>query len=173
MNFLELMNPHLRSVKPYIPGKPIEEVRREKNIEGEIIKLASNENPYAPIEEVRQAIIEELSQINRYPNSGCYDLCNELAAFYGVKPSQIFVGNGSNEILDLLARAFVKADDEIVYPWPSFIVYPIVTQISGAKAVEIPLRDYRLDMDAMAEAVNKKTKLVFVCNPNNPTGTYV
>lgn len=173
MNFLDMMHEHLRSVKPYVPGKPIEELRREKNLVGEIIKLASNENPYGPIDEVRQAIINELSQVNRYPNSGCYDLCNELAAFYSVKPSQVFVGNGSNEILDLLVRAFVGSGEEIVYPWPSFIVYPIVTQLVGAKAIEVPLRDFRLDMEAMASAVTRKTKVVFVCNPNNPTGTYV
>ncbi len=173
MSLMDLMQAHLRSVKPYVPGKPIEELRREKNIVGEIIKLASNENPYEPIEEVRQAILEELSQVNRYPNSGCYSLCNELAAHHGVRPGQIFVGNGSNEILDLLVRAFVNPDEEIVYPWPSFIVYPIVTQLAGVRAVEVPLRDYRLDMAALGAAVTKKTKIVFVCNPNNPTGTYV
>ncbi len=173
MSLMDLMQAHLRNVKPYVPGKPIEELRREKNIEGEIIKLASNENPYEPVEEIRQAIIDELSQVNRYPNSGCFHLCNELAAHHGVKPGQIFVGNGSNEILDLLVRAFVGPDEEIVYPWPSFIVYPIVTQLAGVPAVEVPLRDYRLDMPALRAAVTRKTKIVFVCNPNNPTGTYV
>lgn len=173
MSLMDLMQAHLRNVKPYVPGKPIEELRREKNIEGEIIKLASNENPYEPIDEVHRAIIEELSQVNRYPNSGCFHLCNELAAHHGVRPDQIFVGNGSNEILDLLVRAFVSPGEEIVYPWPSFIVYPIVAQLAGVTAVEVPLRDYRLDMAALRAAVTKQTKIVFVCNPNNPTGTYV
>ena len=173
MAIMDLMQPHLRNVKPYVPGKPIEELRRERSFEGEIIKLASNENPYEPIDEVRQAIIEELSQINRYPNSGCYNLCVELGKYHGVNPGQIFVGNGSNEIIDLIVRAFVSGDEEIVYAWPSFIVYPIVSQLAGVKAVEVPLKDYRLDLAAMRSAVTRKTKLVIICNPNNPTATYV
>lgn len=173
MSLMDLMQPHLRNVMPYVPGKPIEELRRERNIQGEIIKLASNENPYEPIEEVRQAILDEMTQINRYPNSGCFYLCEELARHHGVTPAQIFVGNGSNEILDLLVRAFVSPDEEIVYPWPSFTVYPIVTQIAAVKAEEVPLRDFRLDLPAMRARVTKKTKIVFICNPNNPTGTYV
>ena len=173
MNIMDLMQPHLRNVKPYVPGKPIEELRRERDIEGEILKLASNENPYEPLPEVRQAIIDEISQVNRYPNSGSYDLCIELGAYHGASPSQVFVGNGSNEILDLIVRAFVNPDESIVYANPSFIVYPIVTQLAGVKAIEVPLKDYRHDLQAMREAITPKTKVVFVCNPNNPTATYV
>jgi len=173
MAIMDLMQAHLRNVKPYVPGKPIEELRRERSIEGEIIKLASNENPYEPIDEVRRAIIEELSQINRYPNSGCYNLCVDLGKYHGVSPGQIFVGNGSNEIIDLIVRAFVGGDEEIIYAWPSFIVYPIVSQLAGVKAIEVPLKDYRLDLAAMRSAVTRKTKLVIICNPNNPTATYV
>jgi histidinol-phosphate aminotransferase len=173
MNIMDLMQPHLRNVKPYVPGKPIEELRRERDIEGEILKLASNENPHEPLPEVRQAIIEELSQVNRYPNSGCYDLCIELGAHHGVSPSQIFVGNGSNEILDLIVRAFVSPDEDIVYADPSFIVYPIVAQLAGVKALEVPLKDFRHDLPAMRAAITPKTKVVFICNPNNPTATYV
>ncbi len=173
MSIIDLMQPHLKNVKPYVPGKPIEELRREKSFEGEVIKLASNENPYEPIEEVRQAIVEELSQVNRYPNSGSYYLCIDLGKYHGVRPDQIFIGNGSNEIIDLIVRAFVNPDEEIVYPFPSFIVYPIVSQLAGVKAVEVPLKDYRLDLVAMREAVTAKTKIVFICNPNNPTATYV
>jgi len=170
---MDLMQPHLRNVKPYVPGKPIEELRREKNIEGEIIKLASNENPYEPIDEVRRAIIDEIAQVNRYPNSGCFHLCNDLAQHHGVSASQIFIGNGSNEIIDLIVRAFVNRDEEIVYAWPSFLVYPIVSQIADVKAVEVPLKEYRHDLAAMREAITRKTKVVFICNPNNPTATYV
>jgi len=173
MNIKDLMQSHLRNVKPYVPGKPIEELRREKNFDGEIFKLASNENPYPPIEEVKRAIIDEISQVNRYPNSGSYYLCHELAQYHNVDTGQIFVGNGSNEIIDLLVRAFVNLGEEIVYPFPSFIVYPIVTQIAGVKPIEVPLKDYRLDLQAMKRAVSKKTKMMIVCNPNNPTGTYV
>jgi histidinol-phosphate aminotransferase len=173
MGFEDLMQPHLKNVKPYVPGKPIEELRRERNLEGEIIKLASNENPYAPIDEVKQAIIDELPKLNRYPNSGSYYLARELAEYLGVEADRIFVGNGSNEIIDLLVRAFVTRGDEIVYPFPSFIVYPIVTQLAGVKAVEVPLIEYRLDMQAIKQSINQNTKVVFICNPNNPTGTYV
>lgn len=173
MDFQELMRPHLKKVRPYVPGKPIEELRREKNFQGEIAKLASNENPYPPFKEITDVIIEELEQLNRYPNSGSYYLCRDIAERYGVDPKQIFVGNGSNEIIDLLARAFINPDDEIVFPFPSFIVYPIVSQLMGVKAIEVPLKDYRLDLEAVKEAITHKTKIVFICNPNNPTGTYV
>ena len=173
MNIMDLMQPHLRNVKPYVPGKPIEELRRERDIEGEILKLASNENPYEPLPEVRQAIIDEIANVNRYPNSGCYDLCMELGSFHGVSPGQIFVGNGSNEILDLVVRAFVCPDENTVYAHPSFLVYPIVAQLAGVKGIEVPLKDYRHDLPAMRAAVTSKTKVVFICNPNNPTATYV
>ena len=173
MDFKAMMPPHLRNVKPYVPGKPIEEVRREKKFEGEIYKLASNENPYAPVEEVRRSIIDEIEQLNRYPNSGSYYLSRDLAEKYNLNTDQIFVGNGSNEIIDLLVRAFINPGEEIVYPFPSFIVYPIVTQLAGVKAVEVPLKNYRLDLKALRDSVTKKTKIIFICNPNNPTGTYV
>ncbi|HER43659.1 MAG TPA: histidinol-phosphate transaminase [Candidatus Eisenbacteria bacterium] len=173
MDFKKLMRPHLKNVRPYVPGKPIEELRRERNFTGEIAKLASNENPYPPVREVIDAITAELGQLNRYPNSGSYYLCADLAEFLGVEPGRIFVGNGSNEIIDLLARAFINPTDEIVYPFPSFIVYPIVAQLMGVKAVEVPLVDYRLDLAAMKTAITPRTKIVFICNPNNPTGTYV
>jgi histidinol-phosphate aminotransferase len=173
MDFKAMMPPHLRNVKPYVPGKPIEEVRREKNFAGEIHKLASNENPYPPAREIQQAIIDEVKQLNRYPNSGSYYVCRDLAEKYNVKPDQIFVGNGSNEIIDLLVRAFINPGEEIIYPIPSFIIYPIEAQLAGVKAVEVPLRNYRLDLEAMRSNITRKTKIVFICNPNNPTGTYV
>lgn len=173
MDIKDKLQPHLKSVKPYVPGKPIEELRREKQFEGEIVKLASNENPYPPIDEVMQAIQRELSNINRYPNSGCFYLTRELAEYLGVDHDQIFVGNGSNEIIDLFVRVFAKSDEEIIYPFPSFIIYPIVAQLAGVKAFEVPLKDYRLDLEAIKQRVTLKTKIIFICNPNNPTGTYV
>lgn len=173
MDFKDLMQPHLRDVKPYVPGKPIEELKREKSHLDEIIKLASNENPYPPVEEVKKAIIRELDQLNRYPNSGSYYLTRELAEFYSLDNNQLFVGNGSNEIIDLLVRAFINPHDHIVYPFPSFIVYPIETQLAGVKATEVPLQDYRLDLPTMKNSITNDTKMIFICNPNNPTGTYV
>ncbi len=173
MDFKKLMQPHLKRVKPYVPGKPIEELRRERNIGSEIIKLASNENPYQPLDEIKRAIIDELDNVNRYPNSGSHYLSLELSERHGLEHGQIFVGNGSNEIIELLVRAFVKPDENVMYPYPSFIAYPLIVHQAGVGEVKVPLSDYTLDLEAMRSAVNRKTKMVFVCNPNNPTGTYV
>ncbi|MBN2184571.1 MAG: histidinol-phosphate transaminase [Candidatus Krumholzibacteriota bacterium] len=173
MQIKSLMKPHLRKVKPYVPGKPVEELRREKNIEGEILKLASNENPYEPIDEIREAIIEEIAQIGRYPNSGSHYLCRELADHYGLAPENIFVGNGSNEILDLLVRAFIESGGEVIYPFPSFIAYPLICQQAGINDIKVGLVDYRIDLETILRTITPDTKMIFICNPNNPTGTYV
>lgn len=173
MDFKELLLPHLQNVRPYVPGKPIEELRRERNIEGEILKLASNENPHEPLDAIREAIVAEISQLNRYPNSGSYYLVRDIAAHLGVEPERVFVANGSNEILDLMVRAFVGPGDEVVYPYPSFLVYPIVSQLVAAKTVEVPLKDYTIDLQAVREAMTQNTRMVFICNPNNPTATHV
>jgi histidinol-phosphate aminotransferase len=173
MDFTKLMQPHLKKVKPYVPGKPIEELRREREIEGEIIKLASNENPYKPLDSIMQAVIRELDKVNRYPNSGSHYLSLELAEKHGLHQEEIFVGNGSNEIIELLVRAFVDKSENVLYPYPSFIAYPLIIHQAGVGEIKVPLRDYTLDLPAMIQAVNQNTKMVFICNPNNPTGTYV
>ena len=173
MAFKKLMQPHLMNVKPYVPGKPIEELRRERNIEGDIIKLASNENPHQPLDEIKRCIIEELDNINRYPNSGSHYLSIELSEKHGLDQNQIFVGNGSNEIIELLVRAFVRPDENVMYPYPSFIAYPLIVHQAGVGEIKVPLKDYTLDLTAMKAAINQKTRMVFICNPNNPTGTYV
>jgi histidinol-phosphate aminotransferase len=173
MSVKDLMKQHLQNVKPYIPGKPVEELRREKNIKGQIVKLASNENPYEPMDEIKQAILSEIDQLGRYPNSGSHYLSHELAEAHDVEPDQIFVGNGSNEILDLLVRAFVNPGEEAAYPFPSFIAYPLICQQAGVAEIKVPLKDYRLDLVALKESLTPATKMVFICNPNNPTGTYV
>jgi histidinol-phosphate aminotransferase len=173
MDFKKLMQPHLKNVKPYVPGKPIEELRRERDISGDIIKLASNENPYQPLEEIKRAIIDELDSVNRYPNSGSHYLSLELSEKHGLEQGQIFVGNGSNEIIELLVRAFVRQDENVMYPYPSFIAYPLIVHQAGVGEIKVPLSDYTLDLVAMRNAVNQKTRMIFICNPNNPTGTYV
>jgi len=173
MDFKSLMRPHMKDISPYIPGKPIEEVRRELGIKGEIIKLASNENPYQPLPEILEAIQEESRQVNRYPNSGSHYLSNDIAEHLGMDPSGIFVGNGSNEIIDLLVRGFVNPDEEVIIPYPSFIAYPLIIHLAGVKEVKVPLKDYRLDLKKMKKSITSKTKMVFICNPNNPTATYV
>ena len=125
------------------------------------------------MDEIKQAILSEIDQLGRYPNSGSHYLSHELAEAHGVEPDQIFVGNGSNEILDLLVRAFVNPGEEVAYPFPSFIAYPLICQQAGVTEIKVPLKDYRLDLVALKESLTPATKMVFICNPNNPTGTYV
>ncbi len=158
---------------PYQTGKPIDEVAREMGL-GKIVKLASNENPLGLSPLARDAAQSALERVNRYPDGGTYELRNKLAEKHQVSPEMIVLGNGSNEILELLVQLLPGEDEETLYGWPAFIVYRLATLAHGAKGVEIPL-DHRLrhDLKSMAAAVTSKTRIVFVANPNNPTGTYV
>lgn len=168
----QLANAQILELEPYQPGKPIEELERELGIRG-AIKLASNENPWPPSPRVLETLREALTTLNRYPDGSGYYLRQALAKRHGVSPEAVILGNGSNELLELLARAFVRPGEEVVFPHPSFVVYPLIAQAVGASRVAIPLRDHRLDLEAMAHAITPRTKLVFVANPNNPTGTIV
>ncbi|TNF46159.1 histidinol-phosphate transaminase [bacterium] len=168
--------PAHRSVEdlmPYQTGKPIEEVAREMGLE-KIVKLASNENPLGLSPLARDAARSALEKINRYPDGGMYELRNKLAQKHQVSPDVIVLGNGSNEILELLVQLLLGEDEETLYGWPSFIVYRLATLAHGARGVEVPLDEgLRHDLKSMAGAVTPKTRIVFVANPNNPTGTYV
>jgi len=159
-------------VKPYVPGKPIEEVRREFNLK-DVIKMASNENALRPSRKALRAAKRALSSINRYPDGGCFYLKKALALKLGVKPYNIVVGNGSDEIVVLALRAFVKKGDEVIIAKPTFLVYEIASQIHGAKMKFAPLKDYRYDIRGMVKLISKRTKLIFIANPDNPSGTYV
>ena len=161
---------HILSLKPYVPGKPIEEVERELGIHGSI-KLASNENPIGPSPLALEAIKGEMSNLHRYPEGSGIRLKEALARKHGVAPDQIILGNGSNEVIELLARAVLSPGDEAVMGDPSFVVYALVTQAVGARLVKVHLREGVHDLPAMAGAVTEKTRIVFVANPNNPTGT--
>src|SRR5881296_410917 len=165
-----LANEHILGIAPYEPGKPIEELERELMIHNPI-KLASNENPLAPSDRVQQAIIAALSQLNRYPDGSGFYLRQALAKKHGVSPDQVVLGNGSNELIELLVRAFLRPGDEAVVPHPSFVVYPMVVQAAGGVRVMVMLKDHRLDLEAMARAITPMTKIVFIANPNNPTAT--
>ncbi|HEV8310985.1 MAG TPA: histidinol-phosphate transaminase [Methylomirabilota bacterium] len=167
-----LANEPILDVAPYEPGKPIEELERELGIAG-AIKLASNENPLPPSPGVLAAIRQVLGNLNRYPDGSGYYLRQALAKRHGVAPDAIVLGNGSNELLELLARAFVRQGEEVVFPHPSFIVYPSIVQSVGGIRVVVTLKDHRLDLPTMARAITPLTKLVFIANPNNPTGTIV
>ncbi len=156
----------------YEPGKPIKYVARELGLEvAGIIKLASNENPFGPSPRAVAAATRALAQGELYPDGGCYDLRQKLAQHHGLGPEQFVVGNGSNEIIELLGHVFLGPGDEVVMGNPAFVVYKLVTLLFGARAVEVPLRSWRHDLPAMAAAVTPRTKLVCVCSPNNPTGT--
>ncbi|MCJ8313031.1 MAG: histidinol-phosphate transaminase [Saccharospirillaceae bacterium] len=162
----------VQKLMPYIPGKPVEELERELGIEN-IVKLASNENPLGPSPKVIEAIRQALPDLTRYPDGSAYRLKNKLAEKLNINSDQITIGNGSNDVLELIARAFLTAEDEVIYSQHAFAVYPIVTQAVGAKAVVTQAIDWGHDLDAMEAAITSKTKIIFIANPNNPTGTWI
>jgi len=168
----KLVSDEIESLTPYPPGKPIEEVEREYGIRGSI-KLASNENPLGPSPKAVEAITRAIKNLHRYPDGGCYYLKERLAGFLKVKPENLIIGNGSNEIIELVVKTFLRSGEEAVMANPSFAVYPLVVQVAGGKAIQVPLRDLTHDLEAMASAITTKTRLVFIANPNNPTGTIV
>jgi len=167
-----LANEHILGIAPYEPGKPIEELERELMIQNPI-KLASNENPLSPSDRVQKAIVAALASLNRYPDGSGFYLRQALAKKHGVMPDQIVLGNGSNELIELLVRSFLRPGDEAVVPHPSFVVYPMIVQAAGGVRVMVMLKDFRLDLEAMARAITPMTKIVFVANPNNPSATIV
>ncbi len=171
-NFIDLASPGAKALKPYQPGKPIEELQRELGIK-DVVKLASNENPLGPSPFVLEAIQKQLLETARYPDGNGFVLKNALAQHLGINADQITLGNGSNDVLEMIARTFASADDEIVFSQHAFAIYPIVTQALNAKAVRVPAKHWGHDMDAMLAAVTEATKVVFIANPNNPTGTWV
>lgn len=164
--------PTIDRIQPYIPGKPIAEVKRELGLT-EVIKLASNENPLGPSPLARKAVAEGLHELHIYPDGACTDLKQALAERLDIATDMILVGNGSDEVIKLLAEAYLEPEDEVVFADPTFSEYAYATRLMGAKEVRVPLRDDVHDLDAMAAALSPKTKMVFICNPNNPTGTIV
>ena len=168
---LSLVNEGVRGLSPYQPGKPIEELERELGL-SHIIKLASNESPLGPSPKARAMAMVELDELSRYPDGSGTELRGALADIHGVTAESVTLGNGSNDILELAARLFVSAEHEVVFAEHAFAVYPLVTRAVGARAVEVPARDYGHDLAAMADAIGARTRLVFIANPNNPTGTW-
>ncbi len=164
--------PNIASLVAYPPGKPIEELERELGIKGSI-KLASNENPLGPSPKAVEALRGALSGLNRYPDGSCYYLKEKLSSRLGVSPDELIFGNGSNEMIELVIRAFLRPGDEAVMGAPSFAVYPIAVKAGGGVSVAVPLKEMRHDLVAMAAKVTEKTRTVFIANPNNPTGTMV
>lgn len=169
----EFFKEHIHSIRPYEPGKPIKELEREMGLR-RIIKLASNENPLGPSRKALRAVRRALAEIHLYPEGASPELVQKLSEELSVTPNQILIGNGSNEIIELLARGFLSKGDEVISSEYSFLVYPILTQVCGAKFVQVPMtKDYRYDLKGILNAITERTKLIFIANPNNPTGTYV
>jgi len=158
-------------LSPYQGGKPIDELARELGLKN-ITKLASNENPLGVSPAVKEAVFNSLSSINRYPDGNCFELKKAIAEKLAVMPDMVSLGNGSNELLELIARVFVsKKTDEVIFSQYAFVVYPLVTQALGATAKISPANNYGHDLNSMLSLISKNTKLIFVANPNNPTGT--
>lgn len=165
---------YVRAISPYIAGKPIAEVAREFGLdEARIVKLASNENPLGMPDSARRAIERASAELGRYPDSNGFELKAALAARYRVPERWITLGNGSNDILELAAHAFVERGQTVIYSEYAFAVYALAAQGVGARAVVTPARDYGHDLDAMAAVIDAQTRLIYVANPNNPTGTFI
>ena len=168
----DLTPEYIRSISPYQPGKPIADLERELGLT-HIIKLASNENPLGPSPLAVVAIEKVMSELARYPDGNGFELKTNLAARHHVKQEQIILGNGSNDILEFVARTFLGNGSSAVFSKHSFAVYPLVTQDVGAVGIEVPAHEFGHDLDAMVAAIRPDTRVMFIANPNNPTGTFV
>jgi histidinol-phosphate aminotransferase len=162
----------LANLKAYQPGTSIQEARRQVK-RSKIIKLASNENPLGMSPKAKQAVRAALGSLHRYPDATCRTLRLKLAKQLKVQPEGLVFGNGSDEVLTLAMKAFLEPGDEVLVAYPAFLIYELQAQAHGAAFRRVPLKDYRYDLPAMRAAINSKTKLVFIANPDNPTGTYV
>lgn len=170
MKIVEHVPEYIRSLIPYEPGKPIEEVEREYGISGSV-KLASNENPLGPSPRALAVLRERLPELHLYPDGDCFYLKRALAQKLGVQPDRLIFGNGSNEIIELAARTFMRPGDEAIMAEQAFVVYELIVQAVGGKRKTVPLKNFTHDLAAIADAVTPQTRLVFLANPNNPTGT--
>ena len=171
-DFISLALTGVRELQPYQPGKPIEELEREMGLTN-VVKLASNENPLGASQLVKDSLANVLPELARYPDGSAYLLKNRLSQFLGVATETLTIGNGSNDVLELVGRVYLNPSNEAVVSQHSFVVYPLVTKAVGAKLTVIPARNFAQDLDATLAAVGPDTRMVFIANPNNPTGTWV
>jgi histidinol-phosphate aminotransferase len=165
-----LTTKEIKSLTPYPPGKPIEELERELGISGSI-KIASNENPLGPSPLAVRAIIENVNKVNRYPDGSGYYLKSKLSDLYDMAPDRIILGNGSNNLIELAIRTFLSRGEEVIQAFPTFLFYEKIATSAGCRLISGPLRDFRIDLEGIFNAVTGETKLIFINNPNNPTGT--
>ncbi len=163
---------NIRSITPYPPGKPIEELEREYGVTSSI-KLASNENPWGPSPKAIEAVQQSAVGLHRYPDGSSYNLIQAIAAKDGVDPGQVVLGNGSNEVIEFFVKAYIQQDDEVITSHPSFLMYQKFVQVRGGNNIVVPLKDMQHDLDAITASITDKTRLVFLDNPNNPTGTII
>ncbi len=165
---------HIAAIAPYQAGKPIEELAREFGLDAsKIVKLASNENPLGMPESAKQALSAAVANLGRYPDPAGFDLKKAISQRFGVDQAWLTLGNGSNDILELVASALIEPGSAVVYSQFAFVVYRLATQARGAKHIVVPAKDHGHDLPAMLEAITRETKIVYVANPNNPTGTYL
>ena len=168
--FGELARKEIRNLPLYVPGKPIDEVKRELGL-SEIIKLASNENPWGPSPQAIVAMREAVGEIHRYPDAGAFTLKSALGESYGLSSDHLLLGNGSEEIVQMIAKAFFRPEEEILMGKPSFPRYETVSRLMGAIPIEIPLEEGYYPLQGLLSRITEKTRAIFLCNPNNPTGT--
>ena len=173
MDVCEFSPSYVRGIAPYQPGKPISEVAREYGLdESKIIKLASNENPMGISPLARAAIEREIADLSRYPDGNAFDLKAAISRKFSIDPAQIVVGNGSNDLLEMLAGAFLAPGRAAVFSQHAFAIYPLATQARGAQCISVPAKQFAHDLDGMLAAITPATRIVFIANPNNPTGTF-
>jgi histidinol-phosphate aminotransferase len=170
--FRSLVNKNILKIKPYVPGRPIEEIEREFKIK-KIIKLASNENPLGTSQRVLKTIKDNLFNIHRYPDASGFYLKNKLSEVLKLKPYNIVLGNGSDELIDVIIKTFVSEEETVITSEATFLEYEIITRINNRRIIKVPLRNFKYDLPRIKKKINSQTKLVFIANPNNPTGTYV
>ncbi|MDL1967822.1 MAG: histidinol-phosphate transaminase [Deltaproteobacteria bacterium] len=163
---------YILAINPYSPGKPLEELEREYGI-SDSIKLASNENPLGPSPLAVKAIHGAIEKLNRYPDGSGHDLVRNIAKKLGVAIENVVLGNGSDEIIGMIARTFLRPGDEAIIPYPSFLMYNIMVCCAGATPVQVPLKSLCVDLDGIRDRISSRTRMIFICNPNNPTGTLI
>lgn len=169
---MNLVRKNILTTTAYIAGKPIEETKRELGLR-EVMKLASNENPLGVSPRSMRAIRKNLSLVNRYPDSNGFYLKKKLARYFNLDLANIVLGNGSDELIDIIIKTFVEKDENVLTADVTFLEYRIISQVNDRQVITVPLRYFKFDLDRMLRQINKKTKLIFIANPNNPTGTYV
>ena len=172
MDLKKLINKGIGDLSPYEPGKPIEDLERELGIQN-AIKLASNENPVGPSPRILNSIESVLKETHRYPDGNATRLKSSIARKFNVQADQVTIGNGSNDIIEFVARIFLNQEDSAVYSEHAFAVYPLVVKAVGAKGIEVPSKDFSHDLDLILKSIEETTKLIFIANPNNPTGSFV